>query len=159
VIGNGTCSTWLSIFGNNATGVRAGSGTLPLLLDVTAVVFTMSGQSAIPLGAVVSVSPGTDGCADCCGCATCFGFVQQLCATAGSQVSPSTTVALESISGNPTVSAPIACMLQPNRHPPAIHIDTITASRTRGNLMNRTDFTGSSLLLKTQKYKDLASVM
>ena len=143
---------------------------LPLLLDVTAVVLTMSGQSAIPFGAEASVSPGTDGNAffvvatvfdDLTGCgvgfvvAACFGFVQQLCAFAVSQVSPSTTISLDS-----TVSAPMTCMLlQPNRHPPAIHIDTIKASRTRGNLMNRADFTGRSLLLKTQKHKDLASVM
>ena len=159
----GTGSIWLSIFGNDAAGVRAGSGRLPLLLDATAVVLTMSGQSLIPLGvvendpleAVVNASLRFAGLLFLTGCFAVAGFLQQLCAAAGSQLSPSTTVSLDS-----TVSAAFACMLlQPNRHPPAIHTDTIKARRTRGTLMNKADFTGSSLLRKTQKHKDLASVM
>jgi hypothetical protein len=164
VLITGPCSIWLSIFGSSATEVRPGSGTLGLLLAVTAVVLLMSGQSPIPLGAVVSdplevvVSTSfrvVTGVAVLAGCCAGFGFVQQLCAAAGSQLSPSTTIESDS-----TVSAAIACiLLQPNRHPPAIQTDTVKARRTRENLMNRADFISQKSTLKTQKHKDLASVM
>ena len=156
----GACSSWLSILGNNATGVRPGSGMLPLLLEGTAVVLTMSGQSAIPRGVAVSVPLGAvcnvsfrvvTGAAVLTGCVACFGFVQQLCAAAGSQVSPSITVSLDS-----TVSAPIACMLlQPNRQPPAIQTDTMKARRTRENLLNRADFTAAVYSEKHKSTKTL----
>ena len=153
VLISSACSIGFSRLGNDAAGVRPGSGMLPLLLDVAAVVLTINGQSAIPrgLGAVAGASLRVDALL-----AGCFaGFVQQLCEAYGSQLSPSTTVVLES-----SASAPIACiLLQPKRHPPAIHTDTVKARRTRGILMKRADFTSSSLLLKTQKHKDLASVM
>lgn len=133
----------------------------PLLLAVTALRLAISGQSAIPRGAVVSVLPGVVNdflavvSTVLTGCLVDFGFVQQLCAGAGSQLSPSTTISSDS-----TVPAAKTCMLlQPNKQPPAIHTDTIKARRTRGILMNRANFIGRSLLRKTQKHKDLASVM
>ena len=120
---------------------------LPLLLDVAAVVLTISGQFAIPFGALLSVPLCVvvkasfriaTGAAFRTGCLADFGFVQQLCAAAGSHVSPSTTVVLEL-----TGSAPITCiLLQPNRQPPAIQTDTLKARRTREVLMNKTDFIG-----------------
>lgn len=158
----GTCSIWFSMRGNNVTEVRPGSGMSLLLLAVTALRFAISGQSLIPRGAVLRVLSGVvvkDFFAVVStvltGCLVAFGFVQQLWAAAGSQLSPSTTVSSDS-----TVSAANTCMLlQPNRQPPAIHTDTIKARRTRGILMNRANFIDRSLLRKTQKHKDLASVM
>jgi hypothetical protein len=132
----------------------------PLLLDVAAVVLTISGQFAIPLGALLSVPPGAALNASFrtitadvwrtafrTGCFADFGFVQQLCPPAASQVSPSTTVVLES-----TGSAPIACILpHPNRQPPAIQTDTLKARRTREVLMNRTDLIAQKSTPKNTK--------
>jgi hypothetical protein len=155
VLVTSACSIWLSLLDDTATGARPGSGMLPLLLDVTAVVLTMSGQSAIPRGPGTVAGASFRVVAFLTGCFADFGFEQQLCAADVSQLSPSTTIVLDS-----SISAPITCiLLQPKRHPPAIHTETVKARRTRGILMNRADFTSSSLLLKTQKYKDLASVM
>ena len=169
------CSVRLSTLGNAATGIRPGSGWLLLLFEVAAVLFARSGQSFIPCAGAVRVPLGNSASGafvsrrvvfDCCAC-FCFGapgLVQQLCACATRQFSSAAALTLDGVA-----SAAIAFMLpQPNKQPPAIHTETLTARRNRVSLMKKATFIDRSLLLldphcretrgvrKTQKHKDAA---
>ena len=151
------CSFKLSTAGSTATGVRPGSGWLPLLFDVAAVLFASNGQSCIPCAGAVSVPLGSAATGILgrrrvvfafafCGffCFTAPGLVQQLCvcAEAVRQFSSPAALALDGVA-----SAAITFMLlQPNKQPPAIHTETQTARSNRVNLMNRATFIDGSLL-------------
>ena len=147
------CSFRLSTLGNAATGIRSGCGWLLLLLEVAAVLFARSGQSFIPCGGAVRVPLGNSAnrafvsrrvVFDCCAC-FCFGapgLVQQLCACATRQFSSPAALTLDG-----AASAAIAFMLpQPNKQPPAIHTETLTARSNRVSLMKRATFIDRSLL-------------
>jgi hypothetical protein len=70
------------------------------------------------------------------------GLVQQLCACATRQFSSAAALALDG-----AASAADAFMLpQPNKQPPAIHTETLTARSNRVSLMKSATFIDRSLL-------------
>ena len=91
------CSDVVSTKGKTATGPRAGSGKLLLLLDVATVALTISGQSFImPRGAGVKDVPVVGRCELRAICFFGFWVAQQSCERAAWQLSPATTVCAES---------------------------------------------------------------
>ena len=134
--------------------------------------FARSGQSCIPCGGAVSVPLGNTASASFASRGLVFAFafcfcapgrVQQLCACAAWQFSSPAALALGVVT-----SAAIAFMLlQPNKQPPAIHTDTLTARSKRVILMKKADsstavysprgpLSRNPRLRKTQKHKDRA---
>ena len=69
--------------GKTATGTRSGSGTLPLLFEVTALEFVINGHSLSPLGRPVRAElcdvVGDGGAGRFTLCFYEFGLVQQSC--------------------------------------------------------------------------------
>ena len=129
-----------SMRGETATGPRPGSGKLPLFLEVAAVALTTSGQSfIIPRGP--GAKDGTPfGCFEWL--TVCFfGFLveQQSCELAAWQLS-SATIALAECSATIEISAPVAVLLQPNKQPPAIQIETLNASSRRTIFIERNEY-------------------
>jgi hypothetical protein len=125
--------------GKRAIGPRPGSGKLPLFLEVAAVALTTSGQSfIIPRGP--GAKDGTPfGCFELL--TVCFfGFLveQQSCELAAWQLSAA-IIALAECSAAIEPSAPMAELLQPNKQPPAIQIDTLNASRNRTAFIERNE--------------------
>jgi hypothetical protein len=123
-------------------------------LEVAALLFARSGQSFIPCGGAVSVPGGNAarGAFVCRRVVFAFfcavfglaapGLVQQLCACATRQFSSAAALALDG-----AASAADAFMLpQPNKQPPAIHTETLTARSNRVSLMKSATFIDRSLL-------------
>ena len=150
---------------------------MPLLFDVTAVAFVISGQSFMLCGNAVSAElsvvafkrRAVTGAFAFLGFVFCaFGRVQQSCWRDLLQLSSETAAVV--LSGE-TSAASTSLLLQPNRQPPAIHTDTLTAKSSRVALLTSVKSIGGSLLPfprivektgpspKTQKHKNTASFM
>jgi hypothetical protein len=136
------CAFVFSMNGETTTGPRAGSIEWPLLFETTTVALTTSGQSFIVPRGVGARAGSVARCVELRAiCFLDFLAAQQLCERLAWQLSPADAVCTE-------VSAAMALVVQPNRQPPAIQTETLTARSNRMGFIVTAVYSRSSLFVE-----------